>query len=97
MTYKGRNAASPKVVGTVAVRDANRDPVAGANVIVGFTNPSGFVTMTGGETSDLGTVSFELKPKDSGPYTLCVDWVSKEGWEYDPDLNVETCDTFTVP
>ena len=97
VTFRGRNAASPKVVGTVAVRDANRDPVVGAHVVVEFTDPEGFVFLTGGETSDQGTATFQLKPKESGPYELCVFSVSKEGWEYDPDLNVETCDTFTVP
>ena len=97
VTFRGRNAASPKVVGTVAVRDANHDAVAGANVVVEFTDPEGYVSLKAGETSDLGTVSFELKAKESGPYELCVFTVSKEGWEYHPDLNVETCDTFTVP
>ena len=97
LSFRGRNAASPKVVGTVAVRDANRDPVAGANVVVEFTDPKGLVSVKGAETSDQGTASFELRPRESGPYELCVFTVSKEGWEYDPDLNVETCDTFTVP
>lgn len=97
LTFRGRNASAPKVVGTVTVRDANRDPVAGAHVVVEFTDPEGYVSLKGGETSDLGTASFELRPRESGLYELCVFSVSKEGWEYDPDLNVETCDTFIVP
>jgi len=97
LSFRGRNAASPKIVGTVTVRDANRDPVAGATVVVEFTDPEGRVTLEGGETSDQGTASFRFNAWESGPHTLCVFTVSKEGWEYDPDLNVETCDTFIVP
>jgi hypothetical protein len=28
---------------------------------------------------------------------LCVTGISLAGWSYDPNQNVETCDTVTVP
>jgi hypothetical protein len=97
LTYRGRNTASARIIGTVAVRDANRDPVAGANVVIEFTDPRGFVTLTSAETSDQGAASFRFKVSESGTYTLCVFTVTKEGWEYHPELNTQNCDTLTVP
>ena len=32
-----------------------------------------------------------------GTYELCVTDVTAEGYVYDPDQNLETCDTITLP
>ena len=97
MTFRGRNSSSAIVVGTVNVRDANRDPVAEAHVVIEWTDPLNRVTLAADETSDQGAASFRFRAWESGLYELCVFTVTKDGWEYDPELNVETCDTFTVP
>ena len=98
LAYKGRNtAASSRLLGTVAVRDANQEPVAGAHVVVEFEYPNGWVWLTSEETDGKGTASFRILRPDSGTYELCVTTVSKAGWEYIPALNHETCETLRVP
>lgn len=98
IVLKGRDTSpSAKLVGTVTVRDANREPVQGATVGVGFKNPLGFVWMTSGETSAQGTVSFVLSSLMSGTYELCVMGIHEDGWVYNEDLNRESCETYRVP
>jgi len=101
MTLKGRDISpSAKLVGTVAVRDANNEPVAGATVGVEFVYPGQFGDvhwLTQGETSAQGTVSFRVNAAYSGTYELCVLNITKDGWEYFANLNRETCETYDVP
>ena len=97
LSLRGRNSSSAKIVGTVTVKDANQDPVAEAHVVAELTDPLNRVTLASAETSDKGAASFRFKPWASGLYKLCVFSVTKEGWQYDPDSNVETCETLMVP
>ncbi len=96
LACKGRSPSSARVVGTVFARDANQDAVEGAQVTVYFYGPEN-VLLASAVTSAQGSASFQLRARDSGTYKLCVDNVSKDGWDYVPELNKETCDLLIVP
>ncbi len=90
LAYNGRSSGgSDRVVAMVHVRDTNKAAVAGATVTAEWTLPNGTETVTG--TTDFqGIATFQVWA-GRGTYTLCVTDVTKNGWQYDPDLNLETC------
>jgi hypothetical protein len=68
--------------------------VAGATVYGTFTGPTS--GSTGGVTDEYGMATLVLpSKKDGGTRDFCVDNVELSGWTYDPDANVETCDSVT--
>lgn len=96
LAHNGRSSSSPdRVVAMVHVRDANRAAVTGAQVAAEWTLPNGAVTQVTAETAFQGIATFEVWA-GSGTYRLCVTDVTKDGWQYDPDLNGETCGTLVI-
>ena len=96
LAYNGRSSSSPdRVVGMVHVRDANLATVEGAAVTAEWTLPDGTEFQEAAVTAFQGIATFKVWA-GRGTYTLCVVDVTKEGWLYDPDLNLETCATLTV-
>jgi hypothetical protein len=82
--------------GTITIVDEYGQPVEDAHVT---SHWEGCVSDgESGDTDANGQVSHTSpKSKDGGTFTLCVDTVTKTGWTYDSNANVETCDSDTAP
>jgi hypothetical protein len=83
---------------TVTVVDS-AGPVAGATVTGSW---SGATSATvSGTTDATGKVTFQSgqvrKPPSGTIFTFCVTNITKTGWTYDSNRNVETCDSVRVP
>jgi len=83
---------------TVTVVDST-GPVAGATVTGRW---SGATSATvSGTTDATGKVTFQSgqvrKPPSGTIFTFCVTNITKTGWTYDSNRNVETCDSVRVP
>jgi len=97
LAYNGRSSHSPdRVVGMIHIRDATLAMVPGATVSAEWTLPDGTVLQETAVTAFQGIAEFTVWA-GRGTYTLCVLDVTKEGWLYDPNLDLETCPTFIVP
>jgi hypothetical protein len=81
----------------VTIHDAEGSPVSAAWVWVSTTLPDGLSEAFSGQTGEDGTVTFSLRSRQTGTYTSTVTNVSKEGWDYDVNANVETSETLDVP
>jgi hypothetical protein len=97
LAYNGRSSSSPdRVVGLIHVRDANQAMVSGAAVTAEWTLPDGTVLQETAFTAFQGIAQFTVWA-GRGVYKLCLIDVTKEGWLYDPDRDLETCPTLSVP
>ena len=98
VTYTGRSSGGPDaIVALVHIHDANQDRVEGAMVTAVWTLPDGTVYLAEAvETTVQGIAEFSIF-EGAGDYTICVTGVSKDGWEYDSELNWDTCATFLLP
>ena len=98
VTYTGRSSGGPdNIVALVHIHDANQDRVEGAMVTAEWVLPDGAVYPAEAvETTVQGIAEFSIF-KGAGDYTICVTGVSKDGWEYDSELNRDTCATFLLP
>jgi subtilisin family serine protease len=83
--------------GAVKVVDQANLPVVEAAVSVEWTYPSGSTLAQEVVSAHAGVSKFRIKSRQAGLHQLCVTGISKAGWSYDPDQNVETCDAATVP
>ena len=91
LAWNGRSSGSTdRVVAMVHVRDANLASVDGALVTAEWTLPNGAVVGATAVTDFQGIATFETWA-GGGAYALCVTDLTKTGWVYDPDLNIETC------
>ena len=96
LAYNGRSShSSDRVVGMVHVRDANMAAVEGALVAATWTKPDGTTLETTAETDFQGIATFQVWA-GSGEYKLSVTGVTKDGWLYDPDANIETDGTLII-
>lgn len=96
LAYNGRSSSSPdRVVGMIHVRDANLAAVEGASATAEWTLPDGTVFQETALTAFQGIAQFTVWA-GRGVYKLCVVDVTKEGWLYEPGLNLETCATLAV-
>lgn len=96
LAYNGRGSRGPdRVIAMVHVRDDSESYVAGATVTGLWTLPDGTVMEATQVTDFQGIASLEVWA-GSGEYTFCVTDVTKVGWEYDADLNVETCGEIVI-
>jgi hypothetical protein len=85
-----------KALATVTILDEGDVPVEGATVHGAFSGAS--ADSVSGATGPDGTVTMSSsKVRDGGAWEFCVTDVVKDGWTYDPDVNVETCDSIIVP
>ena len=81
----------------VTIVDSKEDPVAEATVYLEMTLPDDSKASGSGTTNGDGTVTFKRRSRQTGTYTSTVTNVEKIDWTYDPDANVETSETLTVP
>jgi hypothetical protein len=96
LAYNGRSShSSDRIVGMIHVRDGSLATVAGAEVKGQWTLPDGIVSEETAVTAFQGIATFEVWD-GRGVYRLCVTDVTKDGWDYDEDLNRETCAELTV-
>jgi hypothetical protein len=96
LAYNGRSSSSSdRIVGMVHIRDANLATVEGAAVTAEWSLPDGTVKEETAVTAFQGIATFKVWA-GSGKYQLCVSEVTKGGWLYDSDLNVETCGVLEV-
>ncbi|MDH4209120.1 MAG: hypothetical protein OEV76_09620, partial [Anaerolineae bacterium] len=83
--------------GLVPIRDQNGAPVEAASVHTEWTFPNGATHAQTRMTAASGWSLFLMPAPLTGEYELCVTDVSKTGYVYDSDQNVETCETIVVP
>lgn len=96
LAWNGRSSGSPdRVVGMVHVRDANLAAVEGATVTAQWTLPNGTTLQQTALTEFQGIATFSVWA-GGGEYRLCVADVTKDGWLYDPGLNLETCGVLVI-
>jgi GTP-binding protein HflX len=90
---------SGKYTVTAAVKIVNQynQWVGGATVSATWTLPNGSLQSQQALTNTSGVAKFNVRSPLTGIYKICVTDVVKSGWVYDPDQNVETCDTLAVP
>jgi hypothetical protein len=96
MTYQTRGQKY-SVSARTAVLDAGGEPVAEATVSVRWILPDSSVQDQQAESDAQGSVTFAVTDTQNGTYEFCVTDVAKEGWVYDAEQNVETCDSMAVP
>jgi len=95
MSYKktGKNYAA---LATVTIVDAGDAAVEGATVYGTYSGATS-ESVSGITAADGQVTLASAKKLDGGTWTFCVDDVVKEGWTYDVEANVETCDSITAP
>jgi hypothetical protein len=85
-----------KVTAEIRIVDANNQAVSGATVYAQWELPNGSLQDQESVTKTPGTARFTVSSTQTGVYEICVTDVVKEGWLYDPEQNVRTCDTLMV-
>jgi len=80
----------------VTIIDTDGNPVSGADVTINWTFPDGSTTQMVATTDENGVAYFVQENVDSGTHTVTVVDVVHSVYEYDPSLNVETTDSYTV-
>jgi hypothetical protein len=96
MSYQQLNKNRFRVYADVTVKDQYASPVDGATVSAQWTLPGDKTANQQEITGGTGIASFSVTSK-AGAYQICVTNVTKSGWTYDPNQNVETCDSITAP
>jgi len=101
LAYNGRSSTGDDMVSAIAhIRDENLSSVSGALVSGTWTVVDAYGTVS--TYWDSALTSFQGYAKvylwaGRGAYTFCVDSVVKDGWLYEPSLNLQTCGTVVVP
>ena len=85
------------VLGLVRIVDENLDAVPGATVDLEWTLPGGYPVPQSKPTNSNGMAVTPMWGFWPGTYQLCVTDVTAEGYVYDPDQNLETCETIALP
>ncbi|RLI47948.1 MAG: hypothetical protein DRO73_10610 [Candidatus Thorarchaeota archaeon] len=80
----------------VTVVDTNGDVIAGAEVTIDWTHPDGSVVRMTVTTDSNGVATFAQSDVGSGTHTVTVVDVTEASHTYDPSLNLETTDSYTV-
>jgi len=90
-------ARSGFLVSQVTVQDESGDPVPDAWVSIRLTQPGGSSLDLAAWTDLGGLASFRTRLTQTGRYEVTISGISKDGWSYDPDANLETSDFLIVP
>ena len=85
------------LLGLLRIVDESAAPVSGATVDVEWTFPGGYVYPQTRSTSVNGVAVPITLGRWPGTYQLCVTGVTAPGYLYDPSMNLETCDSITLP
>jgi len=81
----------------VTIYDDSGTPVTGATVYMNVTYPDGSNQPVSAITNDNGIATYKISRPATGTYTVTVTNVTHDTLTYDPDANVETTDSYTVP
>jgi len=81
----------------VTIVDEADSPVSNATVYLTMTLPDGSTASDSGATGSDGTVTFNLRSRQTGTYVSEVTDVTHASLTYDPAANVETSESLTVP
>ena len=82
----------------VTIVDSNSALVPEATVYLKTILPGGSTVSDSGSTNGEGSVTFKLRSRQTDTYTSTVTDVEKSsGWTYDPNANIVTSETETVP
>ena len=76
------------IQGLVKVQDELNQSVQGATVFAHWTFPDGSVQSVENVTTSTGNAQFNIKDVPRGTYTLTVDDVVREGYEFDDKSSV---------
>jgi len=91
-----RPAGPNRFVSTkVEIFSSDSATVSGATVYLKTTLPDDSIILSSGDTADDGTITFEIKSRQTGTYTSTVTNVVKDGWKYNPE-GTETSESLTV-
>jgi len=97
LRYLDRGGGRYVLTARVRIVDQDNLPVQGALVEGEWTLPDGSLAAGSGVTDARGFVQVRLKSRQTGEYQFCVTNVGLSAYTYDPDQNVETCDTLALP
>jgi hypothetical protein len=81
----------------VRLWDEAGNPVAGATVSAALKLPNGVVRHKSALSKSQGVAQFVMGARTGGTWEACVEDVVHAGYVYDPDQNVETCDSLVYP
>ena len=97
VAYTGRSSGgTDAMVAFIHIRDTTLDMVEGASVTAEWTLPDGSTREVQMPTNTQGIAAFSVWT-ERGEYAICVKDVTKDGREYNHELNWETCGTFVLP
>ena len=83
-----KNRGKRLIQGSVKVQDELNQSVQGATVFAHWTFPDGSVQSVENVTTSTGNAQFNIKDVPRGTYTLTVDDVVREGYEFDDKSSV---------
>ena len=96
MNYCGRGPGPDRVIAMVHIFDATRAMVSDAEVTAEWTLPDGANLVKTVNTNEQGIAEFSVWER-GGDYQICVQGVTKNGWQYDASLNMDAeCSSFHV-
>ena len=96
MTFE-KSRAFYFITTVVLIQDENGDSVSGAVVRLDITKPDLSTVSKSVITGDEGVGAYTLRSKTPGEYIAAIVDVSKSGFAYWPDSNVESSESRTVP
>jgi hypothetical protein len=96
MRFSERGSKGYMVTASIRIVDENNQAVDGATVHALWALPNGSEDEQDSDTRSAGTARFTVKSNFAGIYEICVTDLVKEGWLYDPEQNVKTCDSLMV-
>ncbi len=84
------------VITEILVVDTQGIPLPGVTVKVDIIDPTGETQTIDSETDLNGIAEFKLRVEDSGTVEVWVVDLEKQGWVYDPALNLETSEILII-
>jgi hypothetical protein len=85
------------VQGIVRIMDEDMNPVPNATVAAEWQRPMGPPIPQTRTTRPNGIAVFMMRAVPQGVYELCITNVQAAGYQYDPGMNWETCDSIVYP
>jgi hypothetical protein len=86
-----------RAVASVWIRDSASHAVAGAAVKAIFNKPGKLPVIGQHNTTSSGRASWTMNSKSEGIWAVCVVWVAKTGYWYNPGMNHDTCQMVWYP
>jgi hypothetical protein len=97
LRWKAASGGRYAVMGTAPILDQTGAAVPGATVSAQWTLPDGSTQDQSAVSGTTGVARFRLNTRLHGAFELCVTDVVAASYAYDPDQNLETCESVTIP